>query len=89
MTRVLIIYESVPDDLELYSLFVTDEELTMLRACHGKYVNSDDLPDDHPINQLSVWLAEKEDNRIYKGSEQDGKQIQIELSEVIVTGFIL
>ena len=46
MNKVTLVWEEVPDSTKVYALFVSDDDLTRLTRCHGKFINSDDFHDD-------------------------------------------
>lgn len=91
MNRVILIFNLVPENLQIYNLEVNDEEFEMLKSCHGKYGNCSDVPQDHPIHVLSEWLEGRTDSLIYDDSA--GKHDQPYLvpgdATLLVSGFIM
>ncbi len=54
--KVLLIWEEVPDYTKMYELDAGSEEARLAVLSANKYINSDDLPDDHPIFKLNELL---------------------------------
>jgi hypothetical protein len=53
MTRVLVIWEQVPEDTSLYILNPNEAELITLGKCQNRYINCDDNAEMHwLINHL-------------------------------------
>jgi hypothetical protein len=85
MKKVLLIWEEVPEATKVYLLEPNEEEYELLLQCHGVYLNDIGVPEDHPINNLSVKLTEWESNLVKFDSP-------LQLSgdyTVILSGFIL
>lgn len=58
MNKVLIIYELIPEDTEIYYLGVHDIDLAWMRLCHGVYMNTSGTTKDAEAacDRLSVYL---------------------------------
>ncbi len=105
--RVILIYELVPDDLVIYDLILDDSgnDLTKLRACHGKRGNSAAESDEHLVNDwLPKWLEDKKGDIVYQANDASKLTPPLDLStgdyvekgtkfrtkvELIVSGFLL
>ena len=53
MKRVLIVYEVVPEDTQLYDLVVTEEQFEKITKCHGHYIG---VVSDFPLE--CGWLID-------------------------------
>lgn len=87
MYNVLIIYECVPDYLEIYFEEVTEEELQKLLKCHNKYANSDEWEEEQWI---SNWIMDK--RAVYDNTADNKDAVELKLNmggTIIVTGFVL
>ena len=80
--KVLLLWQNLPDSTDAY-VFDTGSELAKL-ACQsaGLFINSDELPEDHPIFTLSERL-EGEDKR------PADSPICGQFVTVIVCGFVM
>ncbi len=54
--KVLLIWEEVPDYLKMYEFEEGTELAELAIASAGKYINGDDLPEDHAIYRLNDLL---------------------------------
>ena len=102
MNKVLLIWELVPEETEVYNLELDDKELKTIKKCHASFINL--INQSESAEKALHWLNEKLDTpewkkcRIY-GQEKEGcgkkgkeqfKAMNIEGSyTVIVSGFIL
>jgi hypothetical protein len=91
MNRVVLIYQMIPENIQIYLLEVNDADLAMLKRCHGVLCNSTATEDDHPVNTLSEWLVPYKDKIIYDDSDDQKYPVQDSpLNAIlIVTGFML
>lgn len=100
MNSVLLIYQLVPEELMIFHLNIDNNDLDMLKQCHGKFVNFEVTPAGHPIENLHDWLEKHANEIIYHeiaGKIQVGhnlpdiiiKNNSSENITMIVTGFIL
>jgi hypothetical protein len=100
MNKVLIVYESVPEDTDLYLLVVTDDELKKIKICHNQFINTDFVATpDHSVAEIKEacsWLSEKlsEDWAIAKIENETPTALELEGHDlaagltVVVTGFL-
>lgn len=90
MNKVTLVWEEVPESTKVYSLMVSDDDLTRLTRCHGKFINSSDFDGDD-----KDWLVEfgenlSEDFQIYPAGVNFTTMISSEVKGIlIVTGWIL
>ena len=97
---VLLIWEETPE----FNLFLiptttlTEEYLNILEESHGKYINSDDLEDSHPIWRLNAMVCDKKEyceedipekyHMIWSQYEQDmSTPISVPICKVYACGF--
>jgi len=85
MSKVLVIYEEVPENILIYLVELEGEELQKMLNCHNKYVNSDDFPES---DWLSNYLSDK--ISVYNQREDVNKSIgEIKADHIVLTGFYL
>lgn len=83
----LLIWQEVPDDQKLFLLSpqTQGELLALARFSAGKYVNGDDLPEDHPIFTLNMKISAGE-----LGDSLNWKEaLNGPFGSVIICGFCL
>jgi hypothetical protein len=83
---LLLVWEEVPDSIKLFILGADSKVGKLALASAGKYINSDDLDDDHPIFELSEVLSQLVKEGSYLTPE---KPINGPFDTVVVCGFIL
>lgn len=95
-TRIILMYNEVPERIIVYDLIIKDEETQKkLLACHGVFGNTEDCPNDHPVVEwLCQWLEGQKERIVYitKNVEVDPRQMPINvdtLATLVVTGFVL
>lgn len=100
MNNVILVYELVPEETEVYILLLDDKELKKIKKCHGQFIN---LSNNKKGSEKALnWLHEKlETNewkkcRVYgcereavKMKKQEGTIFVEGQYNVIVSGFIL
>ena len=59
MTRVLIIYENIPESTDLFIVDANESELADLKLCHGNYTNAVDNEEieKHCLALMQDWAA--------------------------------
>ena len=84
MKNIVIVYESIPEQTDLYVLEVEDKDFTWMKKCHGHWINTD-MPKDAEAacNRLSEYLMDKVKYTSKKYLPLKG------YDALIVTGFIL
>lgn len=88
MSKVLIIWQEIPENIKLYALEVDPATYASLCNCHGRYIGEDEFPEDE--EWLSEWIMNKKP--IYSGEGPPSKNdIILNMGKVtiIVTGFFL
>lgn len=65
MMKVLIVYELNPDGCEFYLVEVDEKQVDILKKCHNRFINSDDMNEE--MEYLSIAISEKQD--LYDGDE--------------------
>lgn len=88
MSKLLLIWEHIGDSANLYLLDSEEdaEAYAWAKASRGLYINSDDIPEDHPIFTLNVFLEDYNDTQ-YRISLDEWQPVQID--EVVQCGFVL
>ena len=82
---VLLVWESIPDSIDFYAIPEDNEIVAAMEASAGLYINSDDLDENHPIFELSEWLATDAGKSCkLKGPSHEGP-----FSKVISTGCMM
>jgi len=83
--KVLVIYELIPEDTNIYVVDVTDvDELEMLKRAHGNYGNIVGQ-DDEATDWISEWIGQHE-----KLDLTPGEPIPIQDCELLIhSGFML
>jgi len=79
---VLLVWEEVPESTKLYVFEETSDMAKWALASVGKYINQDDLEDDHPLHQLSENLGQFDElphDKVAVGP----------FSKVVVCGFVM
>lgn len=86
--NVILIYQQIPEELELYFFQEPDlATLMLLRRCHRQYVNTTDCTDQEVINFLCTLPAGK---RIYADTGTVDEIPRLAgTTEIIVAGIIL
>lgn len=82
MSDLLLVWEMVPEATTLYVIPEGSDMAEMAVASAGKYINGDDLPDDHAIFKLSERLEDYP-------HLPDGGMAEGPFSKVIVCGFFM
>ena len=60
MTKVLIVYENIPESTDLYLLDVEDEDLKWMKKCHRHFINFEMTKDQQKAcDRLSDYLDDK------------------------------
>ena len=94
--KVLIVYETTPEGCEFYLVEANDFQVEMLKQCHNRFINSDDI--NEGMEYLNVALSEKQylcdgdENlnhaSIWVGNRLDRSEpIKGEFDLIIYTGF--
>lgn len=86
--RLLLIWENVPEDTQVYSLDRKSEQAEWARNSNKMFINGDDLEEDHPIFDLSNWLV-TEEAKEYKVEMQEQQALRGKFSEVVLCGCLL
>ena len=97
MIKVLIVYETNPDGCEFYLVEADEKQVDMLKQCHNRFINSDDL--NEGMEYLNIALSEKQ--YLYDGEEdlphasiwldkriERSEPLKIEADLIVYTGFI-
>ncbi len=91
MKKILIVWEIIPEQTDVYSLWVNEKDIEWMSKCHRRYINLTNTDDvDLPLNRLQEFLKDKE-----KVIDGNGRPIDIknELKAtpdlLIITGFVL
>ena len=96
--KVLLVWEFIPEETEVYILDLNDKELKTIKKCHGQFIN---LTNNKKGSEKALdWLNEKLDTdewkkcRVYgckkEGAKKQEGTIFIEGQyNVVVSGFIL
>ena len=87
MTKVLIVYEMIPESTNIYVEDVTLKDLKWMKKCHGYYINhnSDDDKDAQiACDRMSKFLDGKNPVSIDQGEPFDIGQVTL-----IHTGFVM
>ncbi len=65
MSRVLVVFENVPERTDFYALDATPTELEKLKLCHGNFINLDcGEESEDELNWLSTRLVEPDVRKI-------------------------
>lgn len=89
--RVIIVYNGVPELIEVYDLKVSDSDLERIKGCSGSYVNMSGLTDkqEEDTNWLSLFLEGKTPSYSERqGSEKVEPFSCSEPCTIVVTGFL-
>ena len=88
MRNVLLIWEELPERSKSFVLEVSDETFALLAKCHGKYVNSDNWPQE---DWVSEFVGAIPDDKMIFDSQKPGDPIQVAGGPITVihTGFVL
>lgn len=92
MHRVLLVYQTIPDNMTIYLLEVNGADFAMLKQCHGVLCNVVGVAIDHPVNTLCEWLEPYKDKIIYDENDPEKYPVQEETplnATLIVSGFLL
>ena len=89
MTIVYVIWQHVPDSIEIFKLQAEGETLEFLKKCNNHYVNTsyDDPSIEEAVERLSIML--ENETPIYDDTTENPPVITVEAGIVIVTGFIM
>ncbi|HHK5661561.1 TPA: hypothetical protein ACQVJ5_003939 [Serratia marcescens] len=61
MTRVLIIYENIPESTDLFIVDANESELADLKLCHGNYTNAVDNEEiEKALSRVDARLGSKD-----------------------------
>ncbi|MDR8480293.1 hypothetical protein ACUNE0_23290 [Serratia sp. IR-2025] len=61
MTKVLIIYESIPESTNLFIVAANESELADLKLCHGNYTNAVDNEEiEKALSRVDARLGSKD-----------------------------
>lgn len=89
-TAVLLVYETVPDSLDLYLIPHDCDFLDTLRACHRLYINGDESPELDKLSDIMYTDAGSKKRlnewKLPKNAKFPG---DVKINEIIVTGFLL
>ncbi len=87
--RILIIFEEVPDSTKFAIVDKpTEDQLRILKASHGKFINSHDWPEENDLQNLFYDEDGRFDNAPIQLTDLD-EPIQGPFDWVFHTGFIL
>ena len=91
MNKVIIVYNGVPDWLQVFNLDVSDEDLARIKRCNGCYVNTTCLTKEQEADTdwLSLFLKGKK--AVYSENGKNENLDVISCSEpctIVVTGFM-
>lgn len=53
MSKILLIWENIPESTDAYILDASSKLADLAIASAGKFINADDLPEEHPIFALN------------------------------------
>jgi len=91
--NVLLVWDENPD--RILTFYIQDAPEWMLE-CHGKYINGDDLPEDHPIFRINdavgdpQYAQDPEYAGKWRGCEIKDAQISKEGPfHVVICGFFM
>jgi hypothetical protein len=82
MTKVLLIWEMVPDDTNMYAFDEGSEMAELAIKSAGQFINNN-AEDDDPVNELNEKLPE------YKHLKINGHHCIGPFSEVVICGFVM
>lgn len=63
---ILLIWQEIPENLTIYEFPSDHPDREKILACHNKYINSDDLPEDHPIFYVNDRMADENGVNYYQ-----------------------
>ena len=101
MNKVLLVWEEVPEDTEVYVLELSDSDLKKIKKCHGAFINLENTSD---VEKALDWLNKKlasakwQKCRVYGSAKDyekqkhDEQRANIEVDgkyTLIISGFIL
>jgi hypothetical protein len=87
MTKVLLVYEMVPEETLIYLLDVEDADLKWMKKCHRHFLNSKmSAVSEKACAKLSVYLEDKP--KLDHKNDKDPIDIK-GYDLLIVSGFIL
>lgn len=92
--RILLIWEQIPESLQVYSLDVSEFEGERIRKLSGKYVNlADNTPEEEEeLNWLSVLLQDRQEDIVFDNTSGDKlRNVILRFPEIhlVCTGFIM
>ena len=86
-TQVLIVFQEIPENIAFYQIAATSEEMELLNACHGHYINGD--MDDTLVADL-LSLIERANPALWSDRSNSDASLNIKHDgPVIVTGFVM
>ena len=90
MTRIVLVYEQVPERSTIYVFEASDEEVLKLKECHGQFGQQVGLSEELD-NLLSDWLpAFLADKTIAFDTESEEEQPPVEIGGLLIhSGFLL
>ena len=86
-TSVLIVYQEIPENIAFYQIDATQEDMELLNACHGHYVNAN--LDESLVEDL-LTLIERAGSALWTDRSNSIAPLNITHDgPVIVTGFAM
>jgi hypothetical protein len=81
--KLLLLWDDMGGSLKAFVFDAASEEAALARASVGLYINSDDIDEDHPIEQLSEAICNE------RWSELDASAVLSgPFDEVVICGFM-
>lgn len=82
---ILLIWQNIPDNTKFFRVHESSDIGAMALSSSGKYINGDDLPEDHPIFTLSEMISENKLDEI----ENPHGTINELFNKIVICGFFL
>lgn len=73
MKNVLIIFEEIPENINLYLVEADEKTVEILKTAHGRYVNGcDNTPEqDHAVDIVNLMLGPRTDDNLAWANESN------------------
>jgi|SRR6516164_10911767 hypothetical protein len=92
MTRVIIVFEAVPETTTIYDLELDPEsdDYKKLMQCHGEYANLANNTPGHPVETwLYEWMATKQNNIVFSTDQDWQKENKDKIKPIEINGDII
>lgn len=86
MNNLLLVWENIPESLDMYVLPLGHEMVDTIRKCHGKILNIDEYTED--LELVSEWL-DTDEAKAFKHTETWRPITDKHIIEVVVSGIML